>query len=221
MLTRRNLLAAGTVLPLAGCATMGGLGANLSGAIQELLKLASTRAVSKLGTEGGLLNNVASKIGLDQALGGVNLGPVLQTMNQLGLLGGLERRINQAAERGIAAVGPFITDSINGLSIKDAQSIINGGGDAATQFMKAAIANQVADRLGGNVSGALQALDVVGQLAGIAGLNLGNVSLGNLAKNITGKASDVLFAAIGSEERAIRANPAASGSELIKQVFKG
>ena len=227
MIRRRQFLvtlAAGTAL--ASCAGMGGLGSmgvNLVDAIKRLLGISAKNGLAKLASSGGFLNNTATKIGLSDVLGN-NGSAVMLMLNQFGVLGGIEQRINQAAESAVAKVAPWVADSISSLSIADAQAVINGPGDAGTNLLKAAISSRLQSELGGAVGGALKALDVLGPLAGAAGINLGGLNmgglnLGSLTNGLTGKVSNAIFGAIADEERAIRANPQATGDPLIIAAF--
>jgi Protein of unknown function (DUF4197) len=219
-MNRRALVAsmlAGTAL--ASCASIGSMGVNLVDAIKRLLGISAKNGLAKLASQGGFLNNAASKIGLGDVLGGSNGSAAMLVLSQLGVLGGIEAKVNQAAESAVGKIAPWVADSISGLSIADANAIINGPGDAATNLLKTAISSRLQSELGGAVGGALQALNVLGPLAGMAGINIGGLNLGNLTQGVTGKASNAIFNAIASEERAIRANPSATGDPLIIAAF--
>jgi hypothetical protein len=110
---------------------------------------------------------------------------------------------------------------VKDMSIADAASIINGPGDAATNLLKTAVGNKLQSELGGLVGGALQAMNVLGPVMGAAGINLGGLNLGNLTNGVTQKAGNVIFGSIANEERAIRANPQATGNSTIIAAFAG
>ncbi len=59
----------------------------------------------------------------------------------------------------------------------------------------------------------------LGGLAGLAGGGSGAPQNFNFTDYAVGKALDGLFHYIGTEEAAIRTNPAARSTELLKQVF--
>jgi Protein of unknown function (DUF4197) len=219
---RGFVLAALATSSLAACAGMGGLGGvNLVEAIKQLLLLSTQRGLGKLASDGGFLNNAAAKIGMGDVLGNGNMGTALAVLNQMGVLGGVETGLNRAAEQAAGKIAPWIADGVKTMSINDAASIINGPGDAATNLLKTAIGNKLQSQLGGLVGGALQAMNVLGPLMGAAGINIGGLNLGNLTNGVTQKAGNVIFGAIASEERAIRANPQATGNAAIMGAFAG
>ncbi len=219
---RKFILAALTTSSLSACAGMGGLGGvNLVDAIKQLLLLSTQRGLGKLASDGGFLNNAAAKIGMGDVLANGNMGTALAVLNQLGVLGGVERGLNAAAEQAAGKIAPWIADGVKGMSINDAASIINGPGDAATNLLKTAIGNKLQGELGGLVGGALQALNVLGPVMGAVGINIGGLNLGNLTNGVTQKASAAIFGAIANEERAIRANPQATGNADIIAAFAG
>jgi hypothetical protein len=224
MLTRRYMVAgllAGTTL--AGCASFGAGGLDLVAAIKRLLGIASKNAMARLASPGGFLDNAATRIGLGDILGG-RAGSALLVLNQLGVLSAVEGRLNRAAESAAGKVAPWIAEGVQGLAIQDAAAIINGPGDGATQLLKAAVMNRLRQEVSGALGGAFQALDVLGPLAGAAGINIGALGLGglnvaSLTQGATDRISDAVFGSIAREEQAIRANPAATGDPLIIAAF--
>jgi hypothetical protein len=224
---RHFVLAALATSSLGACAGMGGLGGvNLVEAIKQLLLLSTQRGLGRLASDGGFLNNAANKIGMSDVLGNGKMGTALAVLNQLGVLGGIENGLNRAAEQAAGKIAPWIADGVKGMSITDAASIINGPGDAATNLLKTAVGNKLQNELGGLVSGALQAMNVLGPLMGAAGINLGGLNLGglnlsDLTSGVTQKAGNVIFGAIANEERGIRANPQATGNSAIIAAFAG
>ncbi len=209
-------------LSLGACAGMGGPGSvNLVEAIKQLLLLSTQRGLGKLASVGGFLNNGATKIGMKDALGGNEMGAVLAALNQLGVLNGVETGLNRAAEQAADKIAPWIADGVKGMNISDAASIINGPGDAATNLLKTALGNKLQSELGGLVSGALQTLNVLGPLMGAVGINIGGLNIGDLVGGVTNKVGNVIFGAIATEERAIRANPQSTGNATIIAAFVG
>jgi hypothetical protein len=220
-LQRRSfILAALATTSLSACANMGGLGGtNLVEAIKQLLLLSTQRSLSKLGSEGGFLNNAAAKIGMGDVLNSNSMGSALALMNQLGLLNGVERGINKAAEQAAGKIAPWIADGVKSMSITDAASIINGPGDAATNLLKTAVGNKLQGELGGIIGGAMQTMNVLGPLMNTVGINIGGLNLGDITAGVTQKASNAIFGAIANEERAIRANPLETGNADIIGAF--
>lgn len=218
------LLGSSAGLSLTGCATIGGAGLNAVALIKKLLTSASSKALGKLGASGGFAG--AFQAGeLFGGIGGDTMGGrMLALADSLGLMKGLDQKINQVAELAASKAAPFIVDQIGGLSVADANAILSGPEDGATQLLKSAIANKLTDQLVPNLSKAVQGLGVLGdvqKVLGIGSLPLDSLGLNNIVSKLTGKVGGSIFSAIATEERAIRRNPQSTGdADLIKAFSK-
>ncbi|MBL8630161.1 MAG: DUF4197 domain-containing protein, partial [Rhodospirillaceae bacterium] len=135
----------------------------------------------------------------------------------------LELRLNRAAEAAVPQAKTLFSDAIAQMSIEDAQNIISGPKDSATQYFKgkmsapltAGMTPIVTDQLA-NV-GAVASLDkMMGQLKS---LPMAPNPKTNLTEYVVGKAVDGVFLYLGREEAAIRENPAKRTTELLQKVF--
>jgi hypothetical protein len=227
-LSRRSVttgLLVGFAVTGAGCASVGGMGADLVEAVRRLLGLSARNGLAKLGA-GGLVDAVAKGAGIGDALGGMlgggTAGRVVQVLNQVGLMKGVERKIAQSAGGLVDKAVPFILDQVGTLSVADAKSIINGSGDAATVLLRAAIGNRLKSLLLPEVNSALAASGLAGDMAGVlalAGVAPDRFNLAGLADRVGTTVDNSLFGAIAAEERLIRANPQATGDPLLIKVF--
>ena len=132
--------------------------------------------------------------------------------------------LNRAAEDA-AATGakPIFNTGINGMVVKGAINIINGGNDAATNYFKQATKDQLAAPYQIKIQASLDKVGATKLWASLATAynKLPGVQKQNpdLTKYVTLKAIDGLFIMIAKEELKIRKDPAARTSDLLKKVF--
>lgn len=209
--------------------------------LREALKVASQRTVSRVGKADGYMKDPTIKIPLPGYLASGR--DMLAKAGMSGPLDDLELRMNRAAETAAPKAIDIFTKAIAGMSVSDAKSIIAGPQDAATQYFKRTTTQPLTQAFKPimeqslSQSGAMQAFQKVSQsasssvtgsaggLGGLAGLAGGGAS-GTAAPQgfdftdyAVGKALDGLFHYIAQEEAAIRTNPVARSTDLLKQVF--
>jgi Protein of unknown function (DUF4197) len=212
-----------------------------SGALKAALGKAVDSVVNRLGTQGGFLNDPLVRIGLPGAL--KDVAPILQATGKAGLLTDLESRMNRGAELATPAARKLFHAAVDKMSWGDAISIVTGGKDAATQYLRRTsgleLENQMRPIVGKQLqgAGAIKAFDsvvskvggqknvgaIAGALGGVLGGNAGqsaqNLGTLNVTDYVTNKAVDGIFTYVAKEEAVIRANPLAAGSKLISTVF--
>jgi hypothetical protein len=209
--------------------------------LREALRVATQRTVSRVGKPGGYLSDPAIKIPLPSYLASAR--DLLAKAGMSGMLDDLELRMNRAAEAAAPKAADIFGQAIASMSVSDAKGIITGPKDAATQYFKRtttkplteafrpimeqslsqAGATQAFQKVSKSVAGsASSAGGGLGGLAGLAGMGGGGSAAPqgfDFTEYAVGKALDGLFHYIGQEEAAIRTNPAARSTELLKQVF--
>ena len=225
-LSRRSLLGAGAALPLlalGGCAgTLGDLaglgGFWLEGAIREILTLSSQRAFNNLLTENGFFEDELARVSLPAQFGGSGTATIASALlRQPFVQNQLLRLVNGAARSAAENAAPLVYDSIRSMTITDALSIVRGGQSAATSYLAASICDRIVDAMFPGVGNALRMLDsgiLTQALGAAAGLNFAG-----LQQDVTRKAADGIWRAIGREEAAIRANPRATGDPVLIGTF--
>ncbi len=152
------------------------------------------------------------------------------------LLNDLIVRMNRAAEDAATEATPIFVNAISTMTISDGVTILKGADDAATQYLKSKtyeslvatfqpkIAASLDKPLIGGVSASetweqLRSLNnsiantLVGQLAGLTTINY------TLDEHVTKKGLDGLFVYVAQEEKAIRHDPLARVTEILKKVF--
>ncbi|HEU0070475.1 MAG TPA: DUF4197 domain-containing protein [Alphaproteobacteria bacterium] len=237
----RNLLGGGT----AGSGSPGAGANNLSpqqadSGLREALRVASQRTVTQLGKPGGYLNDPQVRIPLPSYLESAR--NLLAKAGMAGELDDLQTRMNRAAETAAPKALDIFGKAIASMTVTDARGIVSGPQDAATQYFKRTTTQPLSQAFRPIIdqslsqAGATQSFNKVSKMVSDTGGGGLNSSLGGFAGNsgmmgmgmpqnfnftdyALEKALDGLFKYIGKEEAAIRSNPAARTTDLLKQVF--
>ncbi|HLT77548.1 MAG TPA: DUF4197 domain-containing protein [Ferrovibrio sp.] len=191
--------------------------------LKEALSVASRRVVDRTGKVDGFNGDPAIRIPLPGPL--QKLEGALKTVGAGGMLSDLQLKMNRAAEQAAPKALDIFRNAISKMSISDAKAILSGPNDAATQYFRKQTSGDlttafkpVVDRSLADV-GAVQSFKAVqGRASGIplAGQEVQSL---NLTDYTVQKALDGLFHYLGTEEAAIRTNPAARTTDLLKKVF--
>lgn len=209
--------------------------------LKQALNVGAERAVAVLGRSGGFLNDASVRIPLPGVLETVAKG--LRAAGQGQYVDQFEQTVNRAAEQAIPKTLDIVQQTVQSMTLDDVRGILAGGDDAATQFLRQRagdslhaaikpIVAQATDEAGATAAYkrlAAQSGDMLGSslgqsLGGLGGL-FGGAAPGatpaslDLDEYVTGKALDGLFLKLAAEESAIRHNPLARSTELLKQVF--
>ncbi len=193
--------------------------------LKEALKLGTERVIGQVGQPGGYLKDAAIHIPLPGFLGRAQ--ELLQAAGAAGLLDDLEVRLNRAAEAAAPQARDIFFDAIGQMTLADARQILDGPDDAATRYfqrtmtpeLKAAF-RPVVDRELAN-AGAIQAFDSVTERYAAVPFApaLGRDAKDRLVDHALEGATDGIFHYLAREEKAIRQNPAARTTDLLKKVF--
>jgi Protein of unknown function (DUF4197) len=219
IIERRNMLGAAALLPLLtlpGCTGTGGL--SLVDAIRRLLTLSTQRAFAALMQDNGFFDSQVARISIPDQLGGSTTGGLIAAFLRTDAFRSrLTRQVNRAAEKGAALAAPIVTDAITSLSVADALAVVRGGSSAATDTLSQALGSRLFEAMIPGIGDGLRLFDsaVVTQALKVAT----GIDFAGLRDDVARKASDGIYRAIGREEAAIRANPAATGDPLLTAVF--
>ena len=224
-LSRRRILGGAMALPvlalpamsLQGC--VGGLGGfGIVDAIRELLTISSQRALARLLQPNGFFDSQVARIDLPPELGGSGAASLLSRVLTSGpIKDRLQLQVNRAAERGAENAAPLVYDAIRTMSIVDALAVVRGGPSAATALLERQMGDALIGAMFPGIADGLRLFDsgVVTEALRLAT----GIDFNGLTRDVSRKASDGIYAAIGQEEAAIRANPSSSNSTLIQGVF--
>jgi len=191
--------------------------------LRDALRIASQRAVGRVGRTDGYNGDPAIRIPLPDPLERIE-GP-LKSIGASGMLDDLQLRMNRAAEQAAPKALNIFTDAISKMTINDARGILNGPQDAATQYFKRTTTASLTTSFRPVVDQSLSGVGAVGVFRSVqakaADIPLAGqqVQSFNLTDFTVGKALDGLFHYLGVEEAAIRTNPAARTTDLLRKVF--
>jgi len=192
--------------------------------LKQALVVATDRAVTSVGATNGYLGNPEIHIPLPDSL---RQAQSLLRRVGLGSLGDtLERRLNHAAERAAPEAQAVFFESITQMTLRDAERILKGPDDAATQYFRRTMSAPLKRRLRPIVDQAVAEAQVVQAYeAMMGGYREALPFLPDVQTDLTGytleKGLDGLFHVVAQEEARIRKDPAARTTELLRQVFGG
>ncbi len=207
----------------AGTGTAGASLSNtdIAAGLREALTVGTGNVVSRLGQTGGFANDAAVHIPLPKSLKKVK--SALDAVGMGGSLDDLELRLNRAAEVATPKAKALFMDAIKQMSLDDARAIYGGPPDAATRYFQSKMTAPLAEQMTPVVNtsladvGAIKTFDKA--MEKYRGLPLVPDVKTNLTKHVVNKGIDGIFHYLGQEEAAIRANPVARTTSLLKKVF--
>jgi len=190
--------------------------------LKEALSEGTQFAVDSLGKEGGFLDNSKVKIPMPDSLSWVEKS--LRTLHQDELADEFIDTMNHAAERAVPEAAVIFGTAIRNMSIEDAQEILTGPDDAATQYFRTSTQAELTERMRPVVEEATAQTGVTSAYKNMTARAGGMISLlpsdaTDLDGYVTSKTLDGLFIMIAEEEKKIRENPLARSTDLLKKVF--
>lgn len=197
----------------------------IGGGLKEALKIASQKVTGNLGKSDGYFKDPAIQIPLPGVL--QSASSMLKGMGMSGMLDDLHLKMNRAAEQAAPKALNIFTDAVSKMSMTDARGILSGPNDAATQYFRRTTSGNLTTAFKPIVDNSLSSVGAVGAFnsvksqAGSLPMVGGEVKSFDLTEFTVSKALDGLFHYMGVEEAAIRTNPAARSTELLKKVFGG
>lgn len=204
----------------------------LAKALREALAVSAERALTDLGQKGGFANSDLYQIPLPKTV--ESFRKPLALINQDYRLDDFQATMNRAAEAGVAAAPGIVKDTINNLTLEDLNTLWKGKDDAITRFLEKQSRGQLAERMLPLIS---QATDATGatrtyknmqealpksgggffsKVQSFTGMGASDF---DLDQYVNEQALDSLFAAMAAEEKAIRENPMARSTDLLKKLF--
>jgi len=195
---------------------------DISAGLRQALTVGTERVVAQLGKPGGFLDDPQARIPLP--------GPLKQAQSALrmagmsGMVDDLEVRMNRAAEAATPVAQDLIIQAIQGLSFEDAAGILSGPNDSATRYLERKTGKSLAQKMRPIIDQQLANTGAVQAFQSIAGEYRSLPFVGgaldvDLTGHVVTYAEKAIFAYLGREEAAIRTNPAARTTSLLKSVF--
>jgi hypothetical protein len=196
--------------------------AEMVSGLKQALDKGTRFAVDSLGKDGGFLNNSAVKIPIPDSLSWVEKS--LRTLHQDELADEFIGTMNHAAEQAVPEAAAIFGDAIQDMSVEDAQGILTGPDDAATQYFRSNTEAALTAKMRPIVEDATARAGVTSAYKNMTARAGGMTSLlpagtTDLDGYVTGKTLDGLFLMIAAEEKKIREDPLARSTDLLKKVF--
>lgn len=189
--------------------------------VKAALQKGAESAVASLGKADGFLGNPEVKIPLPSGL--EKAKKLMKLMGKDKEFDALETGMNRAAEAAVPEAKTLLANSIKTMSVQDAKGIISGGEDSVTNFFRTKTQSDMFKKFLPIVTQYTSKLGLAQQYNSLAGQasKLGVVKSDDakIENYVTNKAMDGLYKMIAAEEKAIRADPVGTGSEILKKVF--
>lgn len=188
--------------------------------LKEALSVGAKNSATSLSAVDGFFKNEAIKIIMPE-----EAKKVERTLRNLGMSSLVDKAIvsmNRAAEDAASGVGTIFLDAIKQMTVQDGLSILRGGDQSATAYLKKTTAQQLLGKMKPVIEASLQKVNATAYWKDVFS-NYNRVSPNkvnpDLSAYVTEKAMDGLFYSIGQEELKIRKDPAARVTDLLKKVF--
>jgi hypothetical protein len=179
-------------------------------------------AIQSLGKPDGFLKNAQVVIPVPPQL--KQAEQVLRLAGQGKMADEFVTTMNRAAEAAVPEAAGVFGDAIKQMSVDDAQKIVNGPRDAATQYFRKVAEPRLMEKVRPIIQTATTKAGVTNSYkqltsqAAFAQPFMKSDAL-DLDGYITRKSLEALFTMIAQEEARIRTNPAARTTDLLKKVF--
>ena len=189
--------------------------------LKEALTRGADVAVAQLGKPDGFMGDKRVKIPLPESARAAE--KMMRTLGMKKQADELIETMNRAAEMAVVEAKPILSNAVKNMSFDDARGILMGGDDAATQYFKRTTSDAIGAKFLPFVKQTTAKVDLAKQYNQYAGkaskLGLLDEKDADLDNYVTQKAMDGLFLMIAEQEKAIRKDPIATGSSLLKKVF--
>ena len=197
--------------------------AEIADGLREALRVGTDRLVGRLGAANGFNGDPQVHIPLPDTLQRVQ-----STLKRFGLsdmADDLELRLNRAAETATPKAKKLLWDAISAMTLSDARKILDGPGDAATQYFRGKMTTPLKGEFRPIVDGALRDVGAVKSYDVLMGrykaLPFVPDVKADLVEHVLDRAVSGIFLYLAKEEADIRENPAKRTTAILKRVFGG
>ncbi|QEC45391.1 DUF4197 domain-containing protein [Pseudobacter ginsenosidimutans] len=201
--------------------TTGGLSTNdIIAGLKEALALGAERSSSKLSAMDGFFKDAAVKILLPQ-----EAQKVEKTLRDLGMGSLVDKAVlsvNRAAEDAAKSAAPIFVNAVKSMTINDALGILKGSDTAATSYLKSKTTVALTNAFKPVIEKSLAKVNATkywGDLFTTYNKFATNKVNTDLSAFVTERALSGIFYQVGQEEKAIRKDPVARTTDILKKVF--
>ncbi len=197
----------------------------ITNGLKEALALGIQQAAGKLGKNDGFLKDPQVKIPLPESI--KKIESALKLMGQGKLVDQFTTTLNRAAKQAVPETITVLGDAVKQMTLTDAQSILTGSNNAATDYFRRTSDSALQSRIlpivqaATTKTGVTQSYKLLTDKVGASLLNkqLIDKQALDLDGYITRKALDGLYLKISEQEKLIRENPTARTTDLLQKVF--
>jgi hypothetical protein len=188
--------------------------------LKDALRVATDTTSKTLSAAGGYFKNEAIKIIMPAEA--VKAEKTLRSIGAGALVDKAILSMNSAAENAASEVGPIFLTAIKQMTLRDGLSILRGGDNAATTFLKNSTTQALIEKMKPVIQSSLQKVNAdKAWTAVFSKYNMLSAQKVNtdLTAYVTQKALDGMFYNIALQEQKIRKDPAAQVTDILKKVF--
>jgi len=202
-------------------------------ALREALAVSAERALTELGQKGGFSDSDLFRVPLPKTV--ESFRKPLALVGQDYRLDDFQATMNRAAEEGVAAAPVIVKKAIQSLTMEDLNKLWKGKDDAITRFLEKNAREELSEKMLPLIAAATDSTgatrsykkmeDALPEASGGLFSKLqswtgrGDKDSFDLDQYVNEQALDSLFDAMALEEKAIREDPLARSTDLLKQLF--
>ncbi len=191
--------------------------------LKEALKVGTDRVVGQIGADGGYENDPAIHIPLPEKM--QQAQSYLRKFGLSSMADEVEAKLNEGAEAAAPKTKELIVKAISDMTLEDAQKIYDGPDDAATQYFRKVATNDLMETVRPIIDQSLQNVGAITAYNNLISEYKQYPLLPNIQSDLTEHATELalegLFHYLAQEEAAIRNNPVARTTDILKSVFGG
>ncbi|HMN32549.1 MAG TPA: DUF4197 domain-containing protein [Chitinophagaceae bacterium] len=190
--------------------------------LKEALRIGTQNASQRLNLPNGFFGNQLIKILMPP-----EVQKIENTLRQFGFGSQCDKLIlslNRAAEDAAGKAVPIFVNAITSMSVTDGLSILRGGNNAATEFLKRSTTGALTQAFRPVIENSLGKVDATRYWNQIFTIyNTLPITKTKVNTDLTGyvteRALNGLFVNVAQEEANIRTNPTARVNDILRQVF--
>ncbi len=189
--------------------------------LKQALEIGTTNSVTFLGKSDGFYGSPFFKIPFPEEVKIVE--ERLRSMGLNQMVDDFIKNMNRGAESAVKLATPIFIDAIKQMSFEDAQTILTGPENAATEYFKSKTSANLSELFKPEVQSTLDKMEVTKHWTEIT-TTYNRIPFvrkveTDLAEYVTKKTLNALFVKLAEEEKLIRTNPAARVTDVLKEVF--
>ena len=205
-----------SLVGLASCAGM------RNGTISEAQAADAIRELLNIGVRDGVQRDAFSKDAVMRAVFPEGVRKVLNTVDQLGLTGEVDRfstTLSNAAQKTADRSVPIFASAIARLPIRDARQLLRSGNTAATDYLRSQTGDSLRRAITPIMAEALAEYNAKNQWDKLPVTLGGKDRYVNVAGLMAGVVTEAMLRKMAEKEQEIRTNRSARTTPLLRRVF--